>query len=330
MSEQEQDIWKVISSVLDGNPTIEEKHRLNIWLKKGEGNKKFYETILKIQKSKEEFSEEDKKRVFEKIQKSVLHKPKIHKINIWAYTAVASISILVTMAIFNLFFRQPNSVGLTYIEAKTPFGIKSKITLCDGTVVYLNSGSILKYPAKFADKQRQVFLNGEAYFEVSKDSKHPFIVQADRINVKVYGTHFNIRAYCDDNTIETTLLEGSVGIYKKSEENEKQIVKLAPNQQAVYNGNTGKIAVKEIDGNIAIGWREGKYYFENKKLAYIANVLERNFNVTIRLTSRELENEVFYGLIAKNKNIYQLLDVIKTHNHFNYTVKNDTIYMHKN
>src|SRR5690606_36367432 len=112
-----------------------------------------------------------------------------------------------------------NSDKLAYNTLKIPFGKKFRLQLSDGTMVHINSGSTLKYPIKFiAGENRQVYLDGEAFFDVAKDKKHPFIVNADNLNVRVLGTHFNVSNYPEDAVTDVVLVEGSVGMYRSNEE----------------------------------------------------------------------------------------------------------------
>jgi transmembrane sensor len=330
MVDQGKDIFLIIAALWNGNATSEEKKVFQQWLNESEENKRFYDTIQRIEPSRMSYKEETKERIFGKLKEIVLPKYVRRTIRFWQYGTVASVALLVVFGAVLLSQRKALSSETAFIETQVPFGMKSKILLSDGTAVYLNSGSYIKYPAKFSGKQRSVVLKGEAYFEVEKDPEHPFIVQTKQLNVKVYGTHFNVKAFDDDRYVETTLLEGSVGIYAKSDLKMKEEVKLVPNQQFVYTIASGEKQVKKVDAPLSTVWREEKYYFENEPLASIVKKLERNFNVPIRITSKELSNELFYGLFTKKRNIYQLLDVLKIHSNFDYTLSNDTICIHKN
>jgi ferric-dicitrate binding protein FerR (iron transport regulator) len=234
------------------------------------------------------------------------------------------------LGVISLLVKPFSSGNISYVETESPWGIKTKVTLSDSSVVYLNAGSYLKYPSRFSGKKREVFLEGEAYFEVRKDVKHTFTVHAGSIDVVVFGTHFNIKAYNDENLIKATLAEGSVGIYKKQESNGTKHIKLVPNQQAIYDKKTGDISIEKVDAELSYAWKDGKYYFESETFAAIAKKLERNFNVNIKINSEQLKKEIFSGLFDKNKSVFQLLDAMKRHENFYYTVKNDTIMITKN
>jgi ferric-dicitrate binding protein FerR (iron transport regulator) len=328
MTEPEKDIWLIIAAIWNGNATPEEKIIFDKWLNESEENKQFYSSINRVVPAKKQYDKSTKERIYNNIYRAILPKQITRRIHLWRYSTVASIAVILVLGAM-LLTKKPSEVKETFVEAQTPFGVKSRIFLPDGTVVYLNAGSFLRYPVRFNNEQRQVALEGEAYFEVFRDSKHPFIVQTNHVNIKVYGTHFNVKTFNDNGLIETTLVEGSVGIFKKTDVDQKFGIKLAPNQQAIYDISSDKIMVKKVEAELSTIWKDGKIYFENETLASISKKLERHFNVNIRITSPKLRNELFYGLFTKQKNIFQLLDVMKIHNNFNYTVKNDTILINR-
>jgi hypothetical protein len=160
-----------------------------------------------------------------------------------------------------------------------PYGKTSEIVLPDGTRVFLNAGSRLIYPEFFNDKNREVFLVGEAFFEVKKDEAHPFIVQTNDIRLKVLGTKFNVSAYASDNSVETVLTEGKVsvepidaGVFSKS-------TILVPNQMASFNRSTKQFSLKMVDTDYYTLWKEGILKFESTDLSRIIKRLERYYNV---------------------------------------------------
>lgn len=330
MAEGEQEIWEIIEQVLNGNSTEYTNRLLEDWMNSSNENRKAFEALKKIGFKYPSNFQEIKSNSFAKLQSRIIEEKTQRKLIIWRYSAVASIAILIACTFFGLFFYKSDSFNkVPIIETKIPFGQKSKITLPDGTIVLLNSGSYLKYPVQFTGGQRKLFLKGEAYFEVTKDAKHPFIVETDLINIKVFGTHFNVKSYPEDNLFETILVEGSVGIYKSMNDNEKDIVRLLPNQKATYNRRTNKIDLINANAELAVTWKEGNHYFENATLATITKELERSFNVPIVINSSELQNTAFFGLFDKKKSVYQILDGIAKYGNFSYKLRNDTIVIQK-
>lgn len=323
MNQNDREIWEILSSVLNGNPSSEELRLFNLWLSEKDENRKFYETIRNSKKLPHELTPEAKERIYARVQTAIEPDRSVRRINLWAYSAVASIAILLTLSIL-YFFQGFNSENNTLIEAKTPHGVKSKITLPDGSIVYLNSGSILKYPGAFSKGERKVILNGEAYFEVQKETERTFIVETGNIQVKVLGTHFNVKNFSEEHQIETSLLEGSVEISMLDSDSK---ILLTPNQQAIYDKHSKKITKQNVDAELTAMWKDGKYYFSREKFSTIATKLERYFNVKIVIGSEKLNETKFSGIFDKNRTIFQILDVMKSYSNFNYKVQNDSIYI---
>lgn len=211
----------------------------------------------------------------------------------------------------------------TYNTIETPNGGQYQLLLPDGTTVWLNASSSLKYPTNFAIKgQRRVELTGEAYFEVAKDKKRPFIVTTNNISeklkeqeVEVLGTHFNINAYNDDNTIKTTLLEGSVRVKSSP----SLVIILNPGQQSINNGNDLKIA--DVNTEYAVAWKDGYFRFNDKTLEMAMKEISRWYNVNVSYKNKALKNEPLAGTISKYSSIGQVLKKMELTGAFHFTVK---------
>lgn len=324
MTEYKKDIWEIISSVLNDTVTDEEKNLFEHWLNENEANKSIYETLQNTGIKDKLYPVEVRDKIFNSLQKGILESGYIRSLKIWKYGVAASLAVIVTLSFF-LLNKNPEVKNVAQIEITCPTGNKSKVLLPDGTLVYLNAGSSLSYPAQFSDDVRKVVLKGEAYFDVSKDADHPFIVQTDSIYVRVFGTSFNVKNYPEDNNIETTLREGSVAVYKASDAHYRQGINIVPNQQVVYNKQTGSLEKRNVDAELSSIWLEGKFYFEKEDLKSIVKKLERNYNVQIRIQSEKLNHLVFTGLIDKRLNIFQTLDIMKRYNHFDYNFSRDSI-----
>lgn len=165
-----------------------------------------------------------------------------------------------------------------------PYGKTSEVTLPDGTRVFLNAGSRLIYPENFEGSTREVFLTGEAFFDVTHDYQHPFIVQTDDFRVKVLGTRFNVSAYPTDNVFETVLAEGKVSLEKNSTGLFDQSVDLEPGQLASFDRTTRKTDITVVDTDNYILWTEGLLKFESTDLSRITKRLERFYNVGFQYT----------------------------------------------
>jgi hypothetical protein len=183
----------------------------------------------------------------------------------------------------------------------TPRGGQYKLSLPDGTKVWLNAASTLTYPVSFAGrKERRIELKGEAYFEVAKDKMHPFLVQSKTQVVKVLGTHFNISSYPDDASTQTTLVEGSVLV---------NMVALKPGQQAVNSGSL--IKVRSVDPDGVIAWKNGEFSFRNEPLERIMKQLSRWYDVDVVYQNQQAGSQLFGGTISKYKDISKVLRMLE-------------------
>ena len=191
----------------------------------------------------------------------------------------------------------------------TPRGGQYQIVLSDGTKVWLNSASSLKYPVVFNGKERRVELTGEAYFEVAKNKERPFKVVANKQTVEVLGTHFNISAYSDENIIKTTLLEGSV---KVSGGGKKKLI--APGEQAQFKD--GDIQISEVNVNEVTAWKRGVFQFRDDDIKDVMKQVSRWYDVDIKYEGN-LPDRKFSGGISRNASLSQILDVLNFENiHF--------------
>ncbi|MFW5699946.1 MAG: FecR family protein, partial [Bacteroidota bacterium] len=160
-----------------------------------------------------------------------------------------------------------------------PYGKTSEIYLSDGTKVYLNAGSRLIYPEFFVDKKREVFLVGEAFFKVSHQKEHPFIVQTTDVKVKVLGTQFNLSAYPSDNIIETVLTEGRVRLEQNNSRLFGENTELQPGQLGAFNKTTRETHLEHVDPDNYVLWKDGIFKFESTDLSRVTKKLERFYNL---------------------------------------------------
>lgn len=192
-----------------------------------------------------------------------------------------------------------------------PYGKRTKITLSDNSTIWLNSGSKLIYPARFAKEKREVYLEGEAIFKVSHDEKHPFHVITHDMEVKVLGTVFNVSAYSDDPTTNTTLVCGSVELrYKGNSLFGKSSELMVPDMLAVYDSSTGKVKQTKVDTKLYTSWRDGYIIFEQHPLGEIIKKVSRYYNVSVKLSDKTLANETFSGSLDLKKSANEVMEII--------------------
>lgn len=195
------------------------------------------------------------------------------------------------------------------ITLETPLGSKLKTTLPDGTEVWQNSGSTLRYPSNFTRKNRVVYLIGEAYFHVSSDKKNPFLVNTNDGSIKVTGTRFNVSAFADDSFLSVVLEEGEVVYTKAGRANNP--IRMLPMEQLIYQKGTGTLIKQKIDVEKYTSWTEGKLIFRNDPLSEVIIRLRRWYNADIVLIDPEnrLEKHPF-TMTIQNETLQQVLDYI--------------------
>ena len=328
MTDNNQKIWEAIAASINGVSTMEQNQMVENWFEEDNRNKELYNHLQATgYNGSFEKALKAKERIFGGVKQRIIQSQYRKVVRLWQYVAAASIALLLSVtSIYLINYKlDPN---LAFVESISPNGVRSKIILPDGTLVNLNAGSTLFYPSEFKGKQRRVILDGEAYFEVTKDKKHPFLVDAGEINVKVLGTHFNVKAYSDDEEVITSLVEGSVSINKKDTEG-KGII-LQPNQQAIYERSKETINVHEVKAELFAFWKKGGYYFDGETLQDIVRSFERGFNVSVEIQSEELKNEVFSGVFDREESLHQILDIIKKHRNFDYKTNADNVVIFKN
>lgn len=210
----------------------------------------------------------------------------------------------------------PNTKSKSHLlnTITTPKGGQFTVILPDKSKVYLNAETTLQFPSLFASNKRNVTIEGEAYFEITKDKNKPFFVQTPESTIQVLGTTFNINAYKTESTQNTTLIEGSIKIAKG-----KTSRLMTPGQQAEISKNNDNINLKEVDLEQVIAWKNGYYLFASQDLKTIMKTLARWYNFEIRYES-SFKNVPFTGTISRNQNISEILKIFETTGTVNYKI----------
>lgn len=211
---------------------------------------------------------------------------------------------------------------LVYNTLKIPYGKKFEVQLSDGTVVHLNSGTSLRYPVQFGkNKNRQVYLTGEAYFEVSKDKAHPFNVNAQEVNVEVLGTKFNVDSYTNNTSTDVVLVEGKVSLYKQQKTNQ---VYLTPGLKGSNLKGENAIKTEQVNPDYYTAWVKGSLVFKNASFAEIIKKLERQYNVTFINKNKTLGKEIFNARFD-NEPIEVVLKYFSDSYKIDYQIERDEI-----
>ena len=209
----------------------------------------------------------------------------------------------------------------TYTENIAPSGHKSQVILPDGTKAFLNSGTILRYDNFFGKKYRNIELVGEAFFEVQKNEKLPFIIVTDDVTVKVIGTKFNIMSYPEDDYVETTVAEGKVSV---TENHNKSSLLLTANQKATFDRNTNELLLDNINIEPYISWKEDVLTFDNENFTNVIKKLERWYNVSIHVEGKDSISDR-YTLTIKGESLHEVLELIRLTTSIEYTIKGNEV-----
>ena len=213
----------------------------------------------------------------------------------------------------------------------TPNGKRYEITLFDGTAIHLNSGSSIRYPVKFSNgNNRQLFLKGEAFFDVIKDDKHPFIVSTSGMNITVLGTKFNVSAYPEDNHINTVLVEGLINLSSDNTDTKQSntTVQLEPGYKAEWNIYNKTTTIEPVDTDIYTSWISGVLVIKNTLFKNIIHKLERHYNIKIQNNYAEINDQAFTASFDV-ETIDEVLSSFAENRKFNFEIRNDTIIINK-
>ena len=208
-----------------------------------------------------------------------------------------------------------------YNTLRVPRGGEYSITLSDGTIVYLNSESELRYPVNFVGRDRRVYLSGEAYFDVVQDEVHPFIVDMGNSSVRVLGTSFDVRAYADEDEVLTTLVQGSVKFSAG-----KEFVTLEPGKQAVL-GKSGSIETREVDTYLYTAWKEGVFAFKRQRLEEIMKVVARWYDVNIFWENVSQKEVTFTGKMKRYDDFSKVVEVLEMTGNTEFVIKENNIFI---
>lgn len=351
---------ELITRVLTGEASVEEKECLHDWIKESKSNKKLFFEMKDIWEVSHASADNrfDSDESWDKFRNQiemneVEEEEEVRSHFLFSFLKIAAIVITSVGFSWLVFSKMPPKAQLSAKnEVITPKGSKTQIILPDGTKVWLNAESKLTYYSDYDGEKRDVFLSGEGFFEVVKNPNKPFIVKTGKIDIKAYGTAFNVKSYPSDRFVETTLINGVVTIERVS--TKKTLAILKPNQKSIFYkddirpslSNIMKLNKQKIlrdsiievnapenillaqtNTELQTAWKEQKLYFTSETFDEIATKLERWYGVTIHLQSNDLLNERFTGRFTHNEPLVQVLEAIKITTPITYSVKLNDVYI---
>ena len=321
MTDKTQKYLKLIDKYLDGMTSIQEESDLLDWKKSSDLNKKiFNERCLEYESNAEKVESNESWEAFRYKYNNSDNKGKTKALTtIYKYAAI--ILLFVSIGLIVRLMNAPISDSEVFV-AEVPMGEKCNLKLPDGSEVKINSDSKLTYQKHGGE--RIATLEGEAWFSVAKDKKHPFIVKTNEYDIEVLGTVFNVMAYSDYGRTETSLIEGKVKILSERLPNKMYL--LNPNQKLTYHHNNKNFNCRKIDKH-DLSWKNNEFEFYRMPFDELARRLERWYDVKIKLMNPELK-ELFYSGKFKNKEtIWQVLDIIKISTPITYRMEHRKVFI---
>jgi transmembrane sensor len=343
-----------VINYLSGDMSDSQEADFQNWLNEAKANRKFFNEYKDIWQAsllykKDMFRPQE---AYYKINSKIENLTASKRFLIYRIAAAIIIGFFIGGLTTYLFLNRINlNNNITYHEIFVPLGAKSRINLPDGSEIWLNAGSRLKYSNLFNVSNREVILEGEGYFNVSKNEKLVFTVNTADLSIKAVGTIFNVKAYPEENTIKAVLIEGKINIQKQMAGKNSRAVVLLPNQSATYfksdtrifvtetahsdkktDNITGSLSVKkgkiylakEVDSKIYTSWKDEYWVFKSEPLYELAKKIERRYNVTISFDSENLKKYRFSGSF-KDETLEQVLNAIELSSPVKYSINGKKI-----
>lgn len=319
-----------LASYLNGELSKSEEAEIVAWLNRSEENMKLAEQlyfVLQASNRVEIIRSTDSDAAYNRFRQ-ILQKRKHHRrlqILVKYSERIAAILFIPLILLSAYLFVKSQPSDVQYIEVKTRPGMVSSVTLFDGTKVWLNAGGYLKYPSRFVAHNRIVELNGEAYFEVKKDPKHPFIVRTGSgYQARVLGTSFNISAYNDDDNIEATLVTGSIrlSITPKGQQGYLQVIN--PGEKAIYSKSGNTLHIREVNTEYDTAWKDGVIIFKNQPMNDVLKVLGRYYNVKFDVKDPEVWQSIMTGKF-NGESLPQIMEYFRLACNIQYKINKPSI-----
>ncbi|MGQ8338752.1 FecR family protein [Sunxiuqinia sp. A32] len=308
--------FELIYSILSETASSEDKKDFQNWVS-DENNLELFEQIKRIWQESPKVKSYKKHHAvqsFYQMNKKIESRRQLQRRYFITTLSGIAAGLLIMFGLFKFVgteMLQPETTQLVHMQ--TDLGNRTLVYLPDGSKVWLNAKSDLKYASNFDASTRDVFLQGEGYFEVEKDTK-PFIVHANDFKVKVYGTKFNVSAYNDDRLVQTCLESGKVSLQEK--DGKEYFIK--PGELALFDKTSTELKIKKVDPREYTGWMENKLYLHNEPIGILAKKLERQYKVTIGFTPSNIGEKIHYTGVFGNESLEEILDAIAVASELRY------------
>jgi ferric-dicitrate binding protein FerR (iron transport regulator) len=361
------DLKELLRKYKDKTCTSEELARLRSYFSESKNEtiikQSLYKELENCVTSSQALSGFQSKRIFENIQSKIIESTRSEELSHTGKSMTLIFKILKIAAVVVPAFllggilshfisvESPKPEKTTSTEIRSPFGARSEVLLPDGSTVWLNAGSKIKYSNDFNKDSREVELSGEGYFKVARNADLPFRVKAGDLSIQAIGTEFNVKSYDDEDIIETTLVEGKIAI--QQEQKQKESVYLEPHQKAIYVKYNKNLTVKDmkavrenkheelklkkgiiyiaekIDPEPIVAWKDNRLIIKGEELNNLTTKLERKYDVKFIFGTESLKQLRFTGTL-ENETLTQVLDVIKLSAPLEYKLQGKTVIIYEN
>lgn len=318
------DEW--ILGYLSGDLTEEQTVGLNEWLSRDESHRRYlYEmTEIWMTVAADKSKTGDKERAYHHFRQRIEKKKTIRRLPSWIRVAASIVAAILFTGTGLYIGKQSAGSSITSAvqSIETPLGARTRLVLRDGTVAWLNGGSKLSYPSAF-NRKREVQLEGEAYFEVTHNTKTPFIVHTPAVEVEVLGTKFSVKDYGEEEETEVILAEGAVNFRNKNTPSSP--IRMKPSEQVIYNKRSGEVTTRQVPVSQANIWTTGSHFFNELTFQQIAKILEKSLDVVFIFRNETKRDLIFYGDFRADDSIEDILDIMSRNKKFSYTITGNVI-----
>lgn len=315
----------VLLGYLRETASEEEMLQVEEWLQEdGEHEKKLLQIacIEHAFRTQERIISRDPIAAYSKVKKQIRKARYINWMNRACIVAACFVGVLILSTVLANWMQKAIDKPVQMITVQANAGMRTHFNLPDGTVAYLNSGTILTYPFPYDKKERRITLSGEAYFKVVSNPLQPFVVSVanDRMRVRVLGTEFNLQAYEGDNIVQTTLVKGLVNLEAEMGNGGIHTKALQPSEKAVFDLCTHSISINEVDVESEIAWKEGRLVFKDLSLPEVLKKLSYFYNVKFQVLDPIITTYRFTGTFH-NRQLSQILEYLRISSQINYEIR---------
>lgn len=326
MNNLDLNIEKLLPLYIEGKTNQEQSALVETWLSEHDSHREIYETEKALYRDMDSLctmADMDVEKALGELH-GKMRKAKILKLMRRLERIAAIMVIPLLMVVIGQMLMKHHADSPKMLTIRTYPGMTTTATLPDGTQVTLNSNSELSYPSEFSGDERRLALQGEAFFSVTKDSKHPFIVSTSKTTaVKVYGTKFNVEAYPNEENMTATLQEGSIAMIYKDKFQHECERKIEPGEKIIYSNSKKAVEVEKAEVDRAMAWISGKLIFRNTGIREVLATLSKRYDVDFEVKNRKVYSNAFTGTLERQR-LERVLEILELSSDIKFKYKKNT------